>query len=297
MKSMALVCHVKRNPKANTMMCSKHSYPSKKLWLALLAPIFFLSSAPHHAQAATTFRDTFSLAGLIEEKGSIPVGTTTPWWINSGGQMLIEMGRGKTIQGSLPALSAWRVLYAANNPVDTDEGYHPQNIFRLVQTGIWKNFAQEGYFRIAKMNMSESPNRNASNGVLLFNRYVDSNNLYYAGIRVDGTAVIKKKKNGSYYTLAQKAVFTGTYDHDLKPNLLPLNTWLGLRAVIATGAEGSVIIDLYMDKNWTGTWTKILSATDDGITKGGSTISSGGHAGIRTDFMDVEFDQYKISES
>jgi hypothetical protein len=38
----------------------------------------------------------------------------------------------------------------------------------------------------------------------------------------------------------------------------------------------------------------VAEAKDDGKTFGGAAILNEGYAGIRTDFMDVEFDDYKI---
>jgi len=120
-------------------------------------------------------------------------------------------------------------------------------------------------------------------------RYQDGNNLYYSGIRVDGNAIIKKKISGVYYTLASKKVFPGTYNKLSNPNLLPKNTWIGLKS-IANNTNGNVNIKLYMDKGKTGNWTLIVEAYDNG--KYGPLISNEGYSGIRTDFMDVEFDDF-----
>ena len=126
------------------------------------------------------------------------------------GQMIFENGIGKTIQGDFPEGSKWQKKYEKSNPKDTDNGTHPQNIFRLVTKAKWQNFDQEAYFRINRLNLSSSDNRNESNGILLFNRYEDGDNLYYTGLRVDGTAVIKKKYAGKYYTLSEKVFFPGS---------------------------------------------------------------------------------------
>jgi len=122
-------------------------------------------------------------------------------------------------------------------------------------------------------------------------RYQNSNNLYYATLRVDGYAVIKKKINGNYYTLVSKKVFPGTYDRILNPNLLPKDTWLGLRSEIKNN-NGGVTIKLYLDNGMTNNFVLLTQATDTGI--GGSPITNQGFAGIRTDFMDVYFENYKL---
>ncbi len=244
-----------------------------------------------------SFADSFNKNINIQETGSINENGDTNWWVNSGAWMQEVGGYGQTLQGNLPLLDPWRLDYGLSNPEDTENGYQPQNIFRLVQRGMWKNFTQEAYFKILKMNFSDSSNRNASNGVLLFNRYVDGDNLYYTGVRVDGAAVIKKKINGTYYTMAYKQVFPGpTYNRDSVPNILPLNTWIGVRSVLQTNSNGTVTIELWLDNGRTGNWTLALSAIDDNTSYGKNVIASAGHAGIRTDFMDAQFDDYSIIE-
>ena len=246
------------------------------------------------ALVSSPFYYHFQVDGILEET-SDKYNTSSPyWWLNSGARMYISGGTGKTVQGELPSLSMWRIIYFFSNPTDTDDGYHPQNLLRLVTRSMWRNFRQEVYFRILKDNMSASDNRNASNGVLLFNRYLDGNNLYYAGVRVDGGAVIKKKIRGNYYTIAYTHFFAGTsYDKFANPNLLPKNTWMGLRSEVINNPDGTVTIRLLIDRYKTGNWTLALETKDDGKSFGGAPILSEGYGGIRTDFMDVEFDDYK----
>ena len=175
-----------------------------------------------------------------------------------------------------------------------------REILRLVTRSKWQNMSQEVYFKINKDNMSASPNRNASNGVLLFNRYKDGNNLYYTGVRVDGAVVIKKKINGDYHTVAYKKVFPGSYNRDTSPNLLPKNVWMGIKSEVKTGPNGTVAINVFMKKSppaggVTGAWELAISGVDDGAKYGGAAITESGYAGIRTDFMDLEFDDYRIA--
>lgn len=218
------------------------------------------------------------------------------WWVNSGAFLIKEDGVGKTLFDEIDKNSKWQKAYLQYNAADTDNGYHPQNIFRLVTRSKWQNFQQTIYAKIKKYNLSESKNRSESNGLLLFNRYLDSDNLYYVGIRVDGTAVIKKKINGNYYTLAQKSFYKADvpYNRDTNPNLIPGQKWIGLRSEIKTNSDNTVGIKLFIDKDKTGNWVLAAEANDDGKTYGGATILNEGYAGIRTDFMDVEFDDYKI---
>lgn len=239
---------------------------------------------------------SFEEDNILHETGKMNDTQNPYWWLNSGGLFFSRNGIAQTIQGELEESNFWRTLYAKNNQRDTDNGYHPQNIFRLVTRGEWNNLQQEASFRITKDNLSTSSYRNDSNGLLFFNRYQDGNNLYYTGIRVDGYAVIKKKIKGTYFTMAYTKIFDGKYDREKSPNLLPHNVWLNLRSEVKNEADGSVSIKLFLDKNRSGDWQMIAEAKDDGKRFGGASIKDAGYAGIRTDFMDVEFDDYKIEE-
>lgn len=76
------------------------------------------------------------------------------------------------------------------------------------------------------------------------------------------------------------------------PNLFPGGSWAGMR-VETVSTAGGVVISLYRDPERDGTWEKVLEARDDG-SRGESAITSEGYAGIRSDFMDVEFDDLRI---
>lgn len=260
--------------------------------LLLGAGLFLVSASP--ALADTSFQYNFSTNGTLNEAGSITQSTSPYWWVNSGAMMKLASSTGQTVQGDLPATNPWRLTYLAANPLDTDNGYHPQNIFRLVSKSIWSNARLEAQFYIAKDNWSTSPNRNQSNGLLLMNRYaLDGQTLYYAGIRVDGTAVIKKKYHGTYYTMTQPRIFPGTYVLGGQVNLLPHNEWIGLRSETITNANGSVTVNLYMKRAADASWNLIATAVDDGVKYGNTPPILSGAAGIRTDFMDVQFDTFK----
>ena len=123
----------------------------------------------------------------------------------------------------------------------------------------------------------------------------DGQSLYYTGVRVDGSAIIKKKLNGKYYTMAEiKGIYPGGYDRASNPNLLPKNKWIGLRSEV-TNESGKVRIKLFLDKGWTGEWQLVAEALDDGI-KYGAPITNEGFGGIRTDFMDVEFENFRLRD-
>jgi len=272
------------------------------LWVNVVRTVVLFPQGQMASVAAVVgspYYYTFNKDGLLNEAGGMMESSSPYWWLNSGAQLLISSSTGKTVYGGLPQYSKWRIAYATANSVDTDGGYHPQNIFRLVTRSKWQNFSQSMSFQIGNLNISSSPNRNASNGVLLFNRYQDSNNLYYTGVRVDGTAVIKKKINGTYYTMAQRPFYNNgsPYNRDTNPNLIPMKKWMGLKSEVKTNPDSTVSIKLFIDREKTGNWVLAAEAIDDGRSYGGAAILSEGFAGIRTDFMDVEFDDYKLIKS
>lgn len=247
------------------------------------------------AQAAGTLIQDFSSTGTVYEAGASADSSSPYWWVNSGALMKLDGSVAQTNQGSLAATHPWRLTYLAANPTDTDNGYHPQNLFRLVTKDTWASASVVADYYIARDNWSDSPNQNASNGLLLMNRYApDGQTLYYAGVRVDGTAVIKKKYRGTYYTMAQKKIFPGTYTAGDDTNLLPHGEWISLKSDVVTKTNGSARIDLYMKRAGETSWTLLISGTDDGVRYGNTPVISSGSAGIRTDFMDVKFDRFRV---
>jgi hypothetical protein len=258
--------------------------------LFLVLTSFSTLRAVPAASVGSKFGYNFDSPGVLQEAGNMSYSSSPYWWLSSGAYLYFREGVGATIQGTLPKNDYWRRYYAQSNPTDTDNGYRPQNLFRLTTRSRWQNFRQQAYFRIRRDNLSASPNRNASNGLLLMSRYQNENNLYYAGIRVDGAAVIKKKYGGKYYTLAYAPVFPGVYDRTSSPNLLPKNLWLGLRSELRNNPDGTVRFILYVDPG-PGGWVLVFDVLDNGLAFG-PAITSSGYGGIRTDFMDVELENY-----
>jgi hypothetical protein len=270
----------------------------------LLGLIGFLAGISATAsQAATPSRTVpspfvydFHVDGTLEEAGESAESSSPYWWVNSGGRLVIKNGVGATIQGELPLTDRWQAAYTLANPIDTDGGLHPQNLFRLVTRSQWENFSQSVVFRMLKLNISQSMERNSWSGVLLLARYLDGNNLYYLGVRHDGDAVIKKKRFGKYTTLAQTRIFQAdaSYDRDTNPNLLPGKRWLGLRSVVRTNPDQSVTLQLWVNRELTQSWQLALEAVDTNAGADGAPILGHGYAGVRTDFADVEFDDYTL---
>jgi len=240
------------------------------------------------------FTENFNATYTAEEAGSLESSGGFSWWISSGAYLYSADGLGSTAIGALPSEDHWRLKYSRSNVLDTEDGYYPQNIFRLVSKNKWENGTQEAYFKIIADNLTDSPNRNSSNGLLFFNRYNDAFNLYYTGIRVDGYVTIKKKIGGIYHTLAHERVILGTYNRDTNPNLLPKDIWIGLRSVVSTQTDGSVSIKFYIDIGRTGVFKLAAQAVDDGESYGGLPFVGPSYGGIRTDFMDVQFDDYQL---
>ena len=275
------------------------------LSLAFLAVAFSISShlfnktgatSPSaEAPVGTVFIESFNKSGTLSEAGTIAESASAYWWLDSAAKLTFANGVGATIQGDLPADDPWHVAYKKNNPLDTENGAHPQNLFRLISRSSWNNVRITGEFAIRNNNQSMSPNRDPSNGILLMSRYsTDGQTLYYAGIRVDGDAVIKKKYHGTYYMMAEKELFSGLYDRDTNPSILPHGVWLSLQSETITNKDGSVTVSLFMREK--GTWKKILEAHDTGQYDNTPPLTDIAHIGIRTDFMDVQFRNFRIEE-
>jgi len=231
---------------------------------------------------------------VLNETGKPEENSSKNWWLNSGGIVKYKNNILSTNQGSIDSNSKWFKAYSRSNPTDTDGGLHPQNLFRLVSKNNLQNVEQSVSFKVNDTIMSKSPNRNASNGILFFNRYNDGDNLYYTGIRVDGTAIIKKKKNGIYFTLAQKNVFADSYNVNSNPNLLPENKWIGIKSEVKNLNFKDVSLKVLIDKNSDGNWELVAEATDTGDKYDGSSFVNAARFGIRSDFMDLEFMNYKV---
>jgi hypothetical protein len=207
--------------------------------------------------------------------------------VSSGALFFRDGGVGRTIVGELPADSPWRARYARSNPRDTDGGAHPQNVFRVVRRQSLGDASQSLTFRILRTNRTSSGNRNASNGVFLFQRYLGENDLYATGIRVDGNAAIKKKSGGRTYTLGLADLFGGGrgWNSGGNSNFIPEGRAITIRTESRDEAGG-------VHRRWFVDDRLVIDLVDDGRI-GGSPHFGSGLGGIRTDFMDLEFDDYR----
>jgi hypothetical protein len=244
------------------------------------------------AAVPSPFVYEFESDGILHEEASSDESSSPYWWVSSGGKLLVGDGVGKTMQGEAKIGEAWRARYARSSSEDTGSGKYPQNLFRLLTRSDWDNVRTEISFRAVRDNATNSPNRNESNGLLLMSRYQNSDNLYYAGLRVDGHAVIKKKSGGTYYTMAEEQVIDGAYKRG--DNLLPKNEWITLR--VETKTENDTVRITLFRKDESGEWERLVSAVDRGQFASTPPITGSFPLGIRTDFMDVEFDDFRAEK-
>lgn len=272
------------------------------LWAVFLAGItaLFLGGIPKISFAVMSksvtlpFSYDFHVDGTLNETTDQISSWSPYWWVASGGSLIISSGTGKTTSGNLPASNPMNKLYAMKNPVATDLGIHPQNVFQMFLRQQELNPSVQVYVKENKDNLSNPENRHPWNGVSLIGNYSNNSTYYYAGIRSDGGVVIKKRVNGVYQTLAYKKIFSGTYNETTNPNLIPKDTWIGLRMDISNNAAGNPKLALYLDQGNTGVWQLVAEATDD-PSKYGAPIMATGLVGIQTDFLDAEFDNFKLT--
>jgi hypothetical protein len=242
------------------------------------------------------FYDRFDRRGLIREAHSMSESSDPNWWVGSGAYVYLNNGTASTIQGILAKDDPFRVAYASsNNSADTDFGFRPQNIFRIVNRNIWSgDYTEELYFNYLKYNNVTTAHKNlgATDGVSLMINYQDEDNLYYVGLRADGFSEIKKKIGGNYSINENPVqVFPGVY----KPydNLIPQDRWTGLRALVEHKQDkfgkDLIYIAMYVDKKGDGSWMYVTSFLDQ------DRIFKEGHTGIRTDFMDVQFKDFQVN--
>lgn len=234
---------------------------------------------------STGFGGSSLEGGSVLEETARPEQSASPdLWLNSGGRFLLAGDGGSTLQGELPADDRWRIAYSRSSPRETDDGFRPQNIFRLVTRRADDDYRAEATVVVRRTNRSASAARNASNGVFLFLRYRDGDHLYVAGIRVDGQAAIKKK-NGGYRTMALRPLYEGSpgaWSRDGNASLIPEGRPIALAAEIQNAGGGSAVIRLFVDG------ALVLETVDDGRSFGGPVYPDG-RSGVRTDFMDAEF--------
>ena len=255
--------------------------------IAILTPLLSVSAATAAVKVSLPWTYTFGSSGTLNQTVSADTSGSAYWWVANGGQLLVSNGVGKTMQGDATSANPWYTIYAKSLAVTSDNGKHPQNTFAALLRTPTLDTDQSIAVQINKDNLANTANRKPYNGIHLISRWQNDGNYYFAGLRADGHAVIKKKVGNAYYTLAEKSAFPGTYNSTTNPNLLPKNTWMNVRMITSTDASGSVHVQLYLNQ------TLMLDTTDNGAR--GATIKTEGLTGIRSDFMDMLMDNYKLS--
>src|SRR3989344_9121604 len=59
------------------------------------------------AAVSSSFSYQFKIDGVLTEAGSMSESWSPYWWVNSGAQMVLKNGVGKTLQGTLPTANKW----------------------------------------------------------------------------------------------------------------------------------------------------------------------------------------------
>lgn len=224
-----------------------------------------------------------SMGSLVLIEASTPLESqSSAWWLIFGGLMYTDNGTWRTLHGDLGDDDELRKLYLRTNPLDTDNGYHPQNIFRLISKKDYGHSTQEIRFIIDKDQESLSPNRNDSSGFFLIENYSNIDNFYQIGIEMDGQATIRKKSKGIYSTLEETQIWgeKESYDPELKQNLLPQKEVIDLKVEKIETSEGLALKLLINNE-------LVLEAQD-------KEILPGGKIGIRSDFMDITIEDYLL---
>ena len=242
------------------------------------------------------FYDRFDRHGLIHAVHLMSESSDPNWWLGSGAYVYLDNGIASTIQGTLAKDDPFRLGYLeSKSSADTDSGFRPQNIFRMVNRNISSgDYTEDLYFKYLRYNNVTAAGKNlgATNGVSLMINYQDENNLYYVGLRADGFSEIKKKIGGEYSVNENPIqVYPGVYK--AYDNLIPQDRWIGLRALVEHKQDNfgkdMINIAMYIDKKGDGSWEYVTTFLDQ------NRIFKQGHTGIRTDFMDVQFKNFQVS--
>lgn len=117
-------------------------------------------------EASGDFNYYFSSPGVLYQTATSDKSTSPYWWLKSGYRFQILAGIG-TVQGSLLPDDKMRLYYASTSPVTTDNGYHPQNVTKLLTKNTWENFTEQIDAKILAENLSNIKNRFAWNAISL----------------------------------------------------------------------------------------------------------------------------------
>ncbi|MBI4744784.1 MAG: carboxypeptidase regulatory-like domain-containing protein [Actinobacteria bacterium] len=162
--------------------------------------------------------------------------------------------------GNSDPLNKWEVTSQSFYAKD-GRGWTNSPVFRAIsKDSRFSNFTLQA--KMMKMNQGNDP----WEGLQLFVRYQDSDNLYAVGLRNDNTIHIKKKVSGVYTTIGQAPLNTNR-----------LGYWYNVK-VIAIEERIQVFVDE----------VKYLDVQDSSFSEG--------KVGIRTDNIEAYFDDFIVTQ-
>lgn len=95
-------------------------------------------------------------------------------------------------------------------------------------------------------------------------------NTYYASLTYDGRVSFEKEL---FHGTGQNAFYPNIHDNGAQKYVfkdgVPVDKWIGIRFIVKTVPDGA-LLQLYLDKDNTGQWDKVLEFTDDGTWKANS---------------------------
>lgn len=195
-------------------------------------------------------------------------GRTDPVWKQTSGSLFADgrVGYSGQIDASKPDVTSRDATNSA--------------VFRVVtQNAELGDVNVDLKFRIERYGSTSQTPEHDWDGLHLFMRYADANNLYsFSFARRDGTVAIKRKAvvsdaNATYATLRQ-----GRLD-------VPVGTWHDLAASARNTAEG-VLLEFSIDDK------RVLQALDADVD--GRAHWSAGRVGIRGDNVEFRVDNFLI---
>jgi hypothetical protein len=233
-------------------------------------------AAPAAAPAAVLFSDSFAgPGGLIANEWAHwnDGGVESPLWDMTSGSLFGRAGAG------------WTGVPDDCAPDRTSSSCTNSAVFRLnTRRFDFSAVRVEVGLRANAWTSTASTPAVAWDGVHLWLRYVDEEELYYASVnRRDGAVVVKKKcrggpsNGGTYVTLASRS------GHGV-----PLDAWQRVGASVEDTVDGSVAIEVLREG------AAVLRAVDTGA--GCAPIRRAGAVGVRGDNLDFELRDFTVSE-
>jgi hypothetical protein len=195
---------------------------------------------------------------------------------------IIECSNDMSAQPHLDVTSG--CLKARNGGKNSRQGWTDDFIFRMVtisrdQAGekiMWTDQTMAATLMIRRNKWDRKNEIENYSGLHVFFRYQDSDNLYVASARNDGQMTIKQKCNGTYETLAVGKL-PDRYLDDRKEGRLKPGVWINLK-VSAVGPYLTFYID------------------GEPMLNANSVSLEWGTTGIRTDNVEIYFDDLKMGE-